>query len=183
MTRRFFSSLFLCTIFSCLFSLLLHFALFFIFFAQLNSYRSKKEGQEKIMQCYVYRDSHSSHRKEHKESKRSKVAQRKAVKGKGTAKQSNVFSYSDFHFLLHNLIQSKIEYPRRVNLRQQEEVVVQFVLLPSGKIKDIKISNSSNNRALDQATIRAIREIAPVNLSEHDLKQEEEFRIKFVFSR
>jgi len=60
-------------------------------------------------------------------------------------------------------IQMNLQYPEAAKTHiEQGESIIQFELMPNGKLQDIQIVRSSGNTNLDQAALTAVRASSPV---------------------
>ena len=64
--------------------------------------------------------------------------------------RNDVQSYMDY---MQNSIKQNWQPPQNIH---NKTVVVEYTILKSGKITDIKVTQSSNNKALDESAIQAV---------------------------
>ncbi len=90
---------------------------------------------------------------------------------------------SELLTLIHNHIQQYHFYPPLAAARKQTGTVwLQFQLLPTGKIQDINIVQSSGNSLLDQAAQHTLTAASPMTLSPNQVQQPMSFTIRLVYN-
>ena len=84
---------------------------------------------------------------------------------------------------LHNAIQQKQLYPAdAIFMHHSGTTVVQFSLLPSGKIMDSNILKSSGYQRLDTAALNAVTAISPFNALPTRIKQHFNIAVSFAIN-
>lgn len=72
-------------------------------------------------------------------------------------------SARQYYDMVRLKIESKKKYPRQAKaMRREGRVTVSFIIMPSGKIRDLAVEHSSGNKQLDQAALLAIRQSSPL---------------------
>jgi periplasmic protein TonB len=71
-------------------------------------------------------------------------------------------SLEDYFSMVRMMIENHKQYPHGALMRRAEgRVVVRFVLLADGNVRDISVVKSSRNKLLDEAALAAVRESLP----------------------
>jgi TonB family protein len=84
--------------------------------------------------------------------------------------------------LLHAAIQAQQRYPlSAMEMERQGSVTIKFLLLPNGKIENLRMVHSSGTDSLDEAALAAVKNAAPFKDINRHLTSAREFSIDVVF--
>lgn len=93
--------------------------------------------------------------------------------------QRNFPAYSEesspvvyYTHMIEDIIARSVVYPEEARSAQQEGIVkIDLRLLPNGRLKNVRIKESSGYRLLDEAALNAVQEVAPYPSFPHQVTQ------------
>jgi TonB family protein len=89
--------------------------------------------------------------------------------------------HSELLILLHDLIQTHIQYPNLFLGFQPVQMRVSFSLFPDGHVENVQILQSSGKDTLDKAALRAVQSIQPVIKAQKFLIDQKRFEVQIMF--
>lgn len=106
---------------------------------------------------------------------------RSAEKNNGFVYDAKQGEYAKLLILLHDLIQTHIQYSDFFLGFKRRQMRVSFLLFPDGHVENIQILQSSGRDTLDEAAFTAVQSIQPVTMARNFLKDKKRFEVPIMF--